>query len=222
MRRFLSDALSSSNDNARGFAFEHFGAYLLGLAFKSLTRLSDVFNFVIPSSLQDEKAVLVALKKLDDGTFQSFPVDISSDSLPFYILGRSPRTEMETLAWFKDPELNVFCFPVKTVGPDLIAFVELADGRRVPIIIQFKNLIQNTLVPRTTADGFRTTYPRQFISQRSGKDPPSEQASAAEDPPRTKKNKKTCGLNLFLNHLLTYKPLAIGGHRRVFMFRILS
>jgi hypothetical protein len=146
--------------------------------------------------------MLVALGKLDNGTFQCFPVDISSDSGPSYILGRSPRTEIDTLAWFKDPNLNVFCFPTKTVGPDLVAIFMLADGRRLPILLQFKNHIQKTLGVALTEDSLRTTDPKQFISQVATDNKPSDQPPT-EDPTPVKKNKKLYALGLCFIHVLT-------------------
>jgi hypothetical protein len=223
LRHFLLEALSTSDDSARGFAFEHLGAYLLGLAFRSPTRLSNVFDFVVPGGLQDEVAELVALQKSTNDTFSCFPVDISSDMGPSYILGRSPRTEMETLAWFKDPQRNIFCFPAKTIGPDLVLVLKLSDGSLLRVLIQFKNHLQNTLGPVNTADGFRTTDPKQFISQRSAKEPPSQQTHSAEGPLQTEMDeKKPYALSLFLVPLLTYHPLITGGHCRAFMLQTLS
>jgi hypothetical protein len=64
LRHFLSEATYTLNDSARSFAFEHFIVHLLGLSFKSPTRLSDVFHFIVPNSIQDEKATLVALGRM--------------------------------------------------------------------------------------------------------------------------------------------------------------
>jgi hypothetical protein len=130
----------------------------------------------------------VALGRLDDGTFQSFPVDISSDSGPSYILGRSPPTDMDTMAWFQDPELNVFCFPNESIGPDVAAILMLADGRRLPILLQIENFMQKSLGQAVTADGLRTNDPKQFISRCSSDKEPSQQPSATKAPPQVKKN----------------------------------
>lgn len=208
LKHFLLDALFTSNDNARGFAFEHFGAYAIGLAFRSPTRLSDVFNFVVPGALQDEVVELVGLEKSSDGTFSSFPVDISSDTGPSYILGRSTSTGSETLEWFKDPKRSVFCFPAKTIGPDLVLVVRtLSDGRFLRILVQFKNFIQKTLGPTVTQHSFRTTDPTQFVSQKSKKEP-SQQAHSAEELPQVEKDKmKPYALRICLFPSLTYHPL---------------
>jgi hypothetical protein len=166
-RHFLQDALSTSNDSSRGFAFEHFGAFLLAMAFRSPARLSSVFRFAGSNSLENENAQLVALHKTDGGGFVCNPVNIFSNEGPTYTLGHTARTELETLSWLHDPKRTVFCFPAKSVGPDAILVLELSDRRVVSVLVQFKQLTKDTLGPQATAKAFETTDPQQFNSRTS-------------------------------------------------------
>jgi hypothetical protein len=125
--------------------------------------LSTVFQFVGAHELENEVAELVAIHKNDAG-FVCSPVDISSGMRPTYILGRTPRTEAETLSWLQNPQRTVFCFPAKTVGPDLMLFLRLSDNSIIRVLVQFKHENQNAMGPRDTADAFRTTDPNWFIS----------------------------------------------------------
>lgn len=163
-RHFMKDSLSTSNDSSRGLAFEHFGAFLLALAFKSPTRLSSVFNFTGPNDVENEYAQLVALHKTGEG-FMSSPVDIFSSAGPTYALGYTARTQSETLSWLKDPKRTVFCFPVKTIGPDGILVLRLSDGRVVRVLVQFKQPTMNTYGPEATRKAFESTDPINFLSR---------------------------------------------------------
>jgi hypothetical protein len=162
---FMRDALSSSNPALRGSTFEHFAAFLIALAFKSPTRLSSVFNFISANDLANELAQLVALDWAD-GKFVCTPVDVFSNSGPAYILAHTACTESETLSWLRDPKRVVFCFPVKSVGPDGFLVLRLLDGRVVRIILQFKQLTSNTIGPKETKDAFESTDPMQFLKEK--------------------------------------------------------
>jgi hypothetical protein len=48
---FLLEGMKSSDGATRGVAFEKFGAYLLGMAFKSPRHLSNIFQFIGPTQL---------------------------------------------------------------------------------------------------------------------------------------------------------------------------
>lgn len=161
---FLLEGVSTSNDSARGTAVEQLGAYILALAFRSPRRLSDVFQFIGVNDLGKEAATLVALHKVNGGPVCT-PIDISSNQRGAYILGHSTRTEMESLSWVRDPKRTAFCFPVHTLGPDLILFLQLSDLSILRVLVQFKHINTKTMGPQDTADAYRTTDPSQFFSQ---------------------------------------------------------
>jgi hypothetical protein len=170
---FVTKDLVSENDSTRGFAFDYYSAYVLGLAFKSPTRLSEVFEFIGPNKISDQFAQLVAVHKVDKN-FVVTPVDLSSNHGPGYTLGYTCRTEQETLAWFEDPSRTVFCFPATTVGPDFLVLLLLSDGTLLRVLVQCKhNRSKDKLTPMETFDAFRTTDPRLFIAQRERKVSPS-------------------------------------------------
>jgi hypothetical protein len=155
---FLAHELSRPYERARGVRFEHFGAYLLALAFKSPRRLSTVFDFVGENDLQGEIGELVEVHKTGDRLVCN-PVDITSDTLPTYILGRTHRTKMETLSWLPDPERTVFCFPGKDLGPDLILLLRLSNGRLVRVFVRFKQTSVSTMGSKETEEAWSATDP---------------------------------------------------------------
>jgi hypothetical protein len=177
----MTSELYTENDSARGFAFEYFSAYLLGLAFRTPTRLSEVFNFIGLNNISDQLAQLVAVYKVDEN-FITTPVDICSNRGPGYTLGHCCRTESETLSWFLDPQRTVFCFPYKTIGPDFVILLRLSDGRLLRVLVQCKHESKNSLGPTGTFDALRTTDPSMFIVHRDKKVPKGHK----QGPPREK------------------------------------
>lgn len=181
---FMTTDLCTNNDSARGFAFEYFCAYLLGLAFKSPTRLSDIFTFLGPNNVSDQVAQLVAVYKDERCSTIITPVDISSNHGPGYTLGHTCRTDEETLSWFEDPQRTVFCFPNKSIGPDFVLLLQLCDKTLLRVLVQCKHISsKGTLGSTETFDAFRTTDPRMFIAHRNKKKPlPTDTGKQPLDP----------------------------------------
>jgi hypothetical protein len=168
LQHFLLEAVTSHHDSARGSAFEHFAAYILGNAFKSPTPLSEVFSFVgrVSEDLEGEIGELVAIEKAG-GTYVCHPIDISSNTGPTYRWGRTCQSEAETLAWLQNPQRTAFCFPADKVGPDLILVLRLSDKSLVRVLFQFKQRLEPTMSRKKIADALGTTDPSQFVSPRS-------------------------------------------------------
>jgi len=195
-QHFLADGLSTSNASARGIAFEQAGSYLLGLAFSSPTPLSDVFEFVEENDFGGKEAQLVAIHKRD-GELICNPVNLLSEkSTSSYILGYTPRNTDDTLAWLKDPQQTVFCFPAKEVGPDLLLVLMLPDKALIRVVVQFK--IGEIMGPSKTEDAARTTDPMQFTSRRT---------STQDTKPSQAENRDQKKYNPFLVHCSTSHPL---------------
>jgi hypothetical protein len=160
---FLNEGVSGSNASARGVALENFGAYALALAFRSPTRLGDVFDSVGgKNDLENEIGHLVTVHKQDE-CFKIHPFDISSPSLPTYILGRKHDSSKETLDWLDDPNRVVFCFPAQNVGPDLILVLQLSDGHLLRVVVRFKHSMTNQ-GSQDTIDALELTDPRKLNS----------------------------------------------------------
>jgi hypothetical protein len=162
-QHFLVDGLSTSNESARGIALEQVGAYLLGLAFSSPTPLSEVFKFVGDNDLKNAKAQLVAIHKGDEGFICDAANILSAEPNGGYILGYSPRTIEDTLAWLDDPEQTLFCFSANAVGPDLILVLELPNKGLIRVVVQFKT--EKSMGPSEIENALRTRDPEQFTSQ---------------------------------------------------------
>ena len=161
---FLKEGVSGSDASARGVGLEYFGAYALALAFRSWTRLGDVFDFVGgKNDLENEIGHLVAVHKQDEG-YKAYPFDISSPSLPTYILGQKHHSSKETLNWLDDPNRVVFCFPAQNVGPDLILVLRLSDEHLLPVVVQFKHSMTNQSSQQTIG-ALESTDPRELNSR---------------------------------------------------------
>jgi hypothetical protein len=162
---FLAEDMGVKSSSARGVAFEQFSAYLIGTAFKSPRRLSDVFRFVKMSPLGKMHAELVAVR-LEEGELNYTTVDISSRSGPTYIMGHTSHSNQATLEWLRDPKGTVFHFPANTIGPDVILFLKLSDGRIIAVLVQCKQISAPTLGDKATKNALRATDPEQMTSRR--------------------------------------------------------
>jgi hypothetical protein len=159
----VREALNAANACARGFAFEPFGAYLLARAFSAPTPLSNVFEFVEESKLQDELAELVTLERIGD-TLRITPLKFDSNDRSSHVLGCSSSTSADTLEWLQNPRGSAFCFPANAVGPDLIFVLRLTgDGTVLRVCVQFKHT--KNLTTTETKKAMRTTDPFNFLSQ---------------------------------------------------------
>jgi hypothetical protein len=150
LQHILLTHIASLRPGESNLASERFGAYLLGMAFQSPIKLSSVFTYTGRNATLHAAARLVAIHK-DKKTFQCRPVDFSK---PNYILGHSTSDEQQTLAWLRDPKGAVFCFPTKSVGPDLIFALQCSDGTILRVLVQFRCTSENTgnsyFTPRST------------------------------------------------------------------------
>jgi hypothetical protein len=164
---FIRQGLTSPSSNQRGVAFEQFCTYRLLTAFKSPRPLSEIFEFVRPSPLQDMMAHVVAIHKTN-GTTKCYPLDITSDRRPSHIFGCTASSEEQTLSFLKSPHGIAFCFCAHTIGPDVILFLQLSDGSLLRVLLQYKQH-KTKLGPAITSKGFRTTSPTNFISRRRSK-----------------------------------------------------
>jgi hypothetical protein len=166
LRHFLLEGLLTSNGGAQGISFEHFGAFLLAIAFREPQPLSSVFEFHGSHQLQDESAQLVAIEKAN-GQYVCTPVDILSDTRPMYTMGHTSTTADQTLSWVRNPRRSVFCFPVKAIGPDLLLVLRLSDARVLRVVVRFKQINQPSLGLAETQAAFHTTGSYDVISQSS-------------------------------------------------------
>jgi len=163
LSHFLKEGCSNSNAGARGIALEYFGAHALALAFRSPTRLGNVFQFVGGNNdLENETGHLVAVHKQEE-SYIAYPVDIKVPSLPTYILGRKHHSSKDTLAWLDDPNRVIFCFPAQSVGPDLILVLQLSDGYLLRVVVQFKHSAMNKTT-KETIGALESTDPRKLNS----------------------------------------------------------
>ncbi|KAG8813583.1 hypothetical protein FRC18_002395 [Serendipita sp. 400] len=163
---FLNEAMTQSDDSARGVSFERFIAHLLGTAFKSPVKLSDVFTFQGTNDLRDKEAQLISIRK-SRNQHVGLPIDITSSKWPTYRLGRKCKDPNEMLSWAKDPEGTVFCFPPSSMGPDLILFLQvLPEKTFVMVNVQIKQLTQLDMSSSKTKGALDTTNPELFYAPR--------------------------------------------------------
>jgi hypothetical protein len=156
--------LTDPYPSGRGIIFEYFCVYLLALAFRSYTCLSDVFTFAnkVPQELREQKARLVMVRKVGN-EYRSYPVDITSDQGRIFLFGHTCGTADDTLSWLQAPH-TAYCFPAKEVGADAISFLQLPDGSLLRLVMQFKNHTSNSMGQVKTDEAFLTTDPANFCS----------------------------------------------------------
>ena len=168
LEKFVSRPLNSSDAAYRGVSFEAFGAYLLARAFSTPKPLSDVFEFVggenANKALWDEPAELVTLEMISD-KFQTTPCKIHTNIRSRHLLGCSPPTSADTLKWLQNPQGTAFCYPFKTVGPDLIFVLRLINHNTVlRVCVRFKHT--QGMSPKESEKAIRTTEPAYFFSEK--------------------------------------------------------
>jgi hypothetical protein len=56
---------------------------------------------------------------------------------PSSSLSCDPKDAKETVDWFRKP-YALMCFPDNLLGPDLVFFIRLSDGRVLCVIVQAK------------------------------------------------------------------------------------
>lgn len=159
---FFTVGLSDPYAPGRGITFEHFSAYLLTLAFRSPTCLSDVFTFpdTVNQELMAQNAHLVMVKR--EGNEPHFdPIDISSHRGPTYLFGHTSNSTADTLSWLRKPH-TAFCFPWRAVGPDLFLFLRLSDDSLLRLSIQIKHYGKSSMAEAETRVAMQTTDPTNF------------------------------------------------------------
>jgi hypothetical protein len=154
MEQFLREAITTPEPSARESAFEYFVTHEIMHAFSEPKVLSDIFKFRgVRNVLWGEHAQLVAASKVD-GTFEFYPVNISSDRRPIYRFGHNTSTEKDTLSWLQNPDSTAVCFPSKKEGPDAIFLLMLSDKTILRLLVSFKHT-QNNLSRNLTKAAVR-------------------------------------------------------------------
>jgi hypothetical protein len=160
----LIDGLLTTNPIVRGFLLEPIVGYLLLKLFETPTPLSSVFTFVGNCDIGDSNAYVIAAWK-DDNNFQFSPFNIDSDERAGYQIGCSPHDASGFLAWLQDPHRLPLCLPCNALGPDIVLLLRLTNGDLLRVIIQVKHRNDTLFHPKEILDAFRTTDPKQFLSE---------------------------------------------------------
>ena len=124
--------------------FENYIAFCIDMIFSSQRRrINEVFSFVgTPPPWSELEAELVALHRTTttdlQGTVEQGSVRHFAFSGPSLALGMNAKTPAETTAWLNHRSHSPFCFPVDSMGPDLIFVLRLADGSTIWVALQAK------------------------------------------------------------------------------------
>ncbi|KIJ99806.1 hypothetical protein K443DRAFT_8140 [Laccaria amethystina LaAM-08-1] len=121
--------------------FENYIAFCIDMIFSQRRRINEVFSFVgTPPPWSDLEAELVALHRttIGLGTVEQGSVRHFAFSGPSLALGMNVKTPAETTAWLNHCSHSPFCFPVDSMGPDLIFVLRLADGSTIWVALQAK------------------------------------------------------------------------------------
>ncbi|KAM6496474.1 hypothetical protein JOM56_009180 [Amanita muscaria] len=157
---------------AKGVAFEE--AVLLSCTrlFRVGARLSDVFRFhgAVPD-WADQKGWVVSRKGqgLEVADIVNGSPIVPSIGVAYY--AKNPD-DVENWIISKP---SVWCVPGTLMGPDLMAWLRLEDGKLILLLIQAKCYLEgnkNTLVPKVTAEAIRSLIPNKFydsLHRRSAK-----------------------------------------------------
>ncbi|KAJ2918891.1 hypothetical protein MD484_g1487, partial [Candolleomyces efflorescens] len=121
--------------------FENYVAFCIDLAFMKKRPLSDVFSFVgTPPHWANFEAELVALYRTGDGRgpVEESSVRFCASSGPSLTLGVNAKSPEETTAWLDSGCHAALCFPLNSMGPDIMFVLKLSDGSRIWVAVQNK------------------------------------------------------------------------------------
>jgi hypothetical protein len=149
-----------ADDAGIGTKFEEFLAVYLAHAFGPDVRLSDIFDFGenVPSWALSEGVEFLALSSDGDHHTVGHPMGPSS------ALSCDPKNAKATVDWFRKP-YTAMCFPDKLLGPDLVFFIRLSDGRGLCVIVQAKFRSQSRLSEGEHDDAVSTLITSQFYTK---------------------------------------------------------
>jgi len=118
--------------------FENYISFCIDMIFSQRRRINEVFSFVsTPPPWSEQEAELVAFHRTT-GTVEAGTVRHFAFSGPSLALGINAKTPEETIAWLDHRSHSPFCFPVDSMGPDLIFVLRLADRSMIWVALQAK------------------------------------------------------------------------------------
>jgi hypothetical protein len=165
--RIAHDIVGDTLEDNQGAAFQE--AVLLGLTriFRNGRRLDEAFKFQGETPDWARQSALIVTK--NNGTLEEFDIDIASahpavPSVGIAVYANSPK-DIEN--WFKSMRPG-WCLPSKYMGPDLMAWLRLADGKLLLLLLQAKCYLSGnkdgTLSAAVTAHAIGSLDYKKFFS----------------------------------------------------------
>jgi hypothetical protein len=151
-------------DTAQGLAFEEALLVSYTTLFRNGARLDEVFTFHGPTpTWARQKAIIVASDTR--GVLHPFDIITSDPIVPSTGVSLIATDPKEVEAWLKNVPTG-WCLPGKLMGPDLMAWLLLEDGKLLLLLIQGKCFISGnkdgTLKASVIADAIRSLTPSNF------------------------------------------------------------
>ncbi|KAJ7163113.1 hypothetical protein C8R46DRAFT_1193701 [Mycena filopes] len=138
--QFVTRNIGRSTTGSNGF--ENYTALAFAYLFARETPLKDVFDFPgneVPKWAQQSARLVALHRHPESGRISVNNVNLLDRAVPCAHLGRS-EDKTGTLAWLQHRNLSPFCFPEKTIGPDILFVLQLQDKKLIWVAIQNKYL----------------------------------------------------------------------------------
>ena len=150
----------------RGEAFEETLLLSYTSLFRSGARLDEIFDFHDETlDWARQKAFIVA--RDSRGAFHRFDIITSDPIVPSTGVSSVATEPADVEAWMRNVPTG-WCLPGNRMGPDLMAWLQLADGKMLLLLIQAKCYLSGnkdrTLKAGVVADAIRSLTPKCFYS----------------------------------------------------------
>lgn len=135
--KVLARDIYTHNPDINGF--ENYITFCLDLLFSRKRCLSEVFKFCVTAPpWADMEAELVSLYCDDSDDIETGVASFSGSKAPSATLGVNAKNPGSILSWLGHHERPSFCFPISSMGPDVLFVLRLEDESLIWVALQTK------------------------------------------------------------------------------------
>ncbi|XP_006457031.1 hypothetical protein AGABI2DRAFT_122905 [Agaricus bisporus var. bisporus H97] len=165
--KILARDIRTHNSDYNGF--ENYIAFCLDLIFSEEHCLSNVFNFhgTVPA-WADMKAQLVSVFCEETGNIESSVSSFTQFVAPSVSLGINTKDPELLLSWLGHRFHTPFCFPHRSMGPDVLFVLKLSDGSHIWVALQTKWCRGEQLSKQLLLHAMKSVTPSKYFLDKNG------------------------------------------------------
>ena len=150
----------------KGEAFEEFTLLAITNLLQGTRTLGDTFEFYGGNPTWAHcKGQVVA--QAAPGEFRPFDIVTHAPTILSTGVAFCAKTPKDLKAWITGDHQAGWCVPGEDMGPDIMTWVQLEDGRRLLLIVQVKCHLsgnKSTVTAETSADAIQSLVPARFFA----------------------------------------------------------